>query len=166
MKTKNFSAEATLGEAREWLSENVDEGALCPCCNQHAKIYTRKLNAGMARTLIWIVQNTGPEQWIDMSRAPKFIHKNREHGKLTHWGLLEAKPNEDGTKKDSGVWRATPSGRTFVQGVVSARSHVHLYDNEALGFADTKVTIQDALGEKFDFQELMSARRDADLQRS
>lgn len=33
----------TLDQARDWLRANVDEGAHCPLCTQHAKVYRRGL---------------------------------------------------------------------------------------------------------------------------
>ena len=33
----------TLTEAKQWLKERLDEGTRCPCCNQYAKIYKRKI---------------------------------------------------------------------------------------------------------------------------
>ena len=160
MKKRLFPPQTTLEEARNWLMENAEDGAECPCCQQFVKIYKRRLNAGMARTLIWVANHSRPGEWLDLSSAPKFIHKNREHGKLAHWGILEQKPSDDPKKKDSGIWRATIEGRGFAMNIRKARSHVYLYDNKVLNFTDELVTVIDALGEEFDYEELMQATPD------
>ena len=43
----------------------------------------------------------------------------------------------------------------FVSGKMSVKSHVHIYNNIVMGFSDTTITIREALGKKFDYQELM-----------
>ena len=37
----------TLGEARDWLRERIEDGEECPCCRQFAKVYRRRLYATM-----------------------------------------------------------------------------------------------------------------------
>lgn len=149
----------TLEEAKVWLRGQVGTGNNCPCCNQFVKIYKRKLNSGMARTLIWIVSATQPDQWIAVAQtAPKEILRSNEHGKLVHWGLLEQQPlKKDSNAKCSGIWRATPAGRAFAQDLSSVPSHVYLYDNEVLRFSDAHTNIVKSLGKQFNYKELMSA---------
>ena len=163
MITRHFPPETPLGEVMDWLAANVEEGVQCPCCEQHAKVYKRKLNSGMARSLVWLVINTSPGEWIEISHAPNFIHKNREHSKLAHWGILEQQACDDTKKKDSGIWRVTDFGRDFAHERATTFSHVYLYNNHVLGFTTERVTVVDALGKDFDFQELMNATPDGRL---
>ena len=43
-------------------------------------------------------------------------------------------------------------------GKIKAASHMHLYQNKIVGWSDTYVTIEEALGKKFDFSELMAVK--------
>ena len=42
---------ATLDDAEQWVEDNREDGAECPCCGQLAKVYKRPLNVTMARGL-------------------------------------------------------------------------------------------------------------------
>ncbi len=176
-------ATATLAEAKDWLRLRGRKGAYCPCCNQYAKVYKRVLGSQMARWLIWLVRTWEQGQlsekngnalarrygekatpplrtwaWIDVKQSPV---RGGDYAKLLHWGLVEHKANTgDATKKDSGLWRPTHAGIAFVHRRSLMRSHVILYDNKLLNWSDdsiTDITIVQALGNKFDYQELMSA---------
>jgi hypothetical protein len=154
-----------LKDARDLFFKEIETpaGTTCPCCDRYAKLYKRKLNTGMVRTLVWLYMRNakfGAYAWIDVPRtAPRRTLNSAETGKLAHWGLAENKPNEDDpSKKHTGFWRITRRGRRFVQGRIRIPSHVYLYDNERWGMTtETKVNIEDALGEPFDYQELMEA---------
>ena len=52
----------TIKEAKEHLRNNFEEGIDCPCCGQFVKLYKRKLNSGMAATLIRIVKFNGSSE--------------------------------------------------------------------------------------------------------
>jgi hypothetical protein len=161
VKSPSFSG-ATLDEAREWVSENLEDGAECPCCGQLAKLYKRKLNSSMARSLIWLVRHAGPvaREWVDVAQeAPKWLLKSRELPKLAHWGLIEEMPKDpdDTTRRTSGTWRPTEEGVDFVYVRIKATARVHLYNNTLEGFdEDEYITIKQALGKKFDYEELMN----------
>jgi len=135
-----------------------DSEAICPCCDRLVKIYRRKLNSGMAHSLIWLVKayqdNPG---WIDVQKkAPRYVVASREIGKLAHWGLVSQRENDDKTKRTSGLWRPTTQGIEFSKNLIPMESHVFLLDNEVQGFSKSQVYIQDALGSKFDYQEVMN----------
>ena len=51
----------------------------------------------------------------------------------------------------------TSLGVQFVECSLKVPSHVHLYDNSVVGWSDKMVTVVEALGKRFDYQELMSA---------
>ena len=42
-------ATTTLSQAKDWLRVRLDEGAKCPCCAQHAKLYKRNRNRLVGR---------------------------------------------------------------------------------------------------------------------
>ena len=149
---------ATVDELSEELHRRMAEGEMlsCPVCKQNCKIYRRKLNSGMAATLCWLV-SVSQGNWIDIpNTAPRFVLKSNEHGKLVHWGLVEQQPNlDDPTKRTSGIWRPTPMGILFAEGSITVPSHVLLFDNKFHGFSEENTTIHGALGNKFNYEELM-----------
>jgi hypothetical protein len=151
----------TLFTAAMELEKKLEEGAECPCCRQRAQAYCRKLNSGMAASMVWLYQSyarMGYWGWVDTGKAPKYILRSREWGKLAHWNLAKAKPNNDKAKKASGLWKPTPYGMSFARGLGRVPSHVHLYDNKVLGFSGDEISVVEALGSKFDYEELMRTR--------
>lgn len=141
-----------LSEAKAWLRARLDDGAPCPCCTQYAKRYHRKINSGMARLLIMQWCKVGQEFAHTASLCPNL----REGAKLAYWGLMEHddRPRDDGGK--SGWWRITDAGVRFVLGRESVPKYVYVYDDRVMGFdAAQMVSIQDALGTKFSYSDLM-----------
>ena len=152
----------TLKQARELLLNGVGAGTVCPCCRQFAKVYRRALNAPMARWLIWIVKAFLVEcRWYDFRESPMIQARKGggDFAKLLHWGLIQtAEPSQvQNTKRTSGLYRPTSKGINYALGRMSVPSHVFLYNNTVAGWSDKKVTIQEALGEQFDYRALMAA---------
>ena len=77
-----------------------------------------------------------------------------DYSVMKHFGIIEPRISEGG-KKDSGYWRLTREGIDFVSNGKKVNKHVLIFDNKKQGFSDEFTTIQEALGDKFDFQELM-----------
>lgn len=148
---------ATLAEAKEWLRPRVKgDGARCPCCDQFAKIYQRKLNAAMVRQLMWLVgkfEHSG--SWHHCNQEAPAIFSNFQLGTLQHWGLCEQKPNEDDSKKTSGMWRPTAKGIDFAKCKIQVPTHVRIYDNRCIGFTERTTDVANAYGEGFHYGELM-----------
>ncbi len=149
----------TLKQAKDWLRLRADKGARCPCCKQYVKIYKRVLGSQMARWLIWLVRTWEKlplgTQWVDIRQAPV---RGGDYAKLIHWGLIEQKQNDDEKDtKDSGLWRPTHRGIDFVCRRIMVPSHVYLYDNIKLKEEPRKIMIDDALGKKFSYSDLMNA---------
>ncbi len=155
-----------LSEARERVEAFRAKGIVCPCCNQLAKEYRRKLNCGMVLSLIHIWRQTrrkNPEDgWLHISQFGAYSKNgvisnitNMEYNKLRFWGLLKSR-GDDGTNTPSaGFWKITPRGERFLKGQLTCQKYIILYDNEFVGFDGDRITIRDALGSKFDFDELM-----------
>jgi hypothetical protein len=157
----------SLDEARRWVDENAPDGVICPCCKQVAKIYKRKLNRAMAYSLICIYRlrdEAGECGWIDVPRLlAKYglvsVLRSREYQKLCYWGLLEAvgEKREDGGK--AGKYRLTNQGLLFVANKLALPRYVSLYNGAVIDVdATEKVTIREALGDRFNYEELMAAR--------
>ena len=148
----------TLAEGRAYIDANRLAGVSCPCCGRLAKEYRRAMNSGMARSLLWLV-GVYDGVWVDVPKTgPKHVVRSREFDKLQHWGLVEQVENTDDSKRSSGMWRPTQDGIDFVLGDVMVASHMHIYQNEVVGWSKVSITIKEALGKKFDYSELMAVQ--------
>ena len=152
----------------------LDEGVKCPACDQFAKRYRRKLNSAISRWLIALVRLHGEGlDWVHVAWIAAVVGgespttaKTRpigaspigsgDYAKARYWSLIEDQPSDDESKKDSGFWRITGQGRAFVAGATSLHAKVILYNNAFEGFTGKRVTIKEALGSKFNFQDLMN----------
>jgi len=149
----------TLKQAKDFLRENFDEGAKCPCCGQYVRKYKRKLNSSMARALVWIAgaSTASKNGWVDVpAKAPKWLIKTNQHPTLRWWGLLERMPNDESYKKHSGMWRPTKKGMSFALGEGKAPEYVLHYNNKVIEHSEKLVTISDAFGVKFSYEEMMN----------
>lgn len=142
----------TLTEAKDWLRERLDDGASCPLCTQHAKVYRRKINSGMARALIVQYRQVGRE-YAHTSSLCRFTH---EAGQLSWWGLLEQETDRRPDGGRSGYWRVTDKGEQFVRSLIPVEKYARIYDGRLLRLdGGEMVWITDSLGTKFNYQELM-----------
>lgn len=160
--------EMSLEDAKRELFDKLDEGVTCPCCQQYAKRYKRKLNSSMAAALCWMwtaarqtSKNHATSVWINIpAQAPSWVLKAREYPKLAWWGLIEEKPRQEGSKaRTSGVWRVTPLGAEFVRGCSDVPMYAFVYNGEVQDFTDRTTDIRHALGDRFDYAELMGFDR-------
>lgn len=146
----------SLGDARKWLRECVDDGAKCPVCTQFAKVYRRKVNSSMAYGLIVMYRVHGL-QW---GHAPSTEHVARLGGELARlrlWGLVQEQTavRDDGGR--AGWWRVTMKGEQFIRNEILIPKYVRIYDGRVLSRdTDQMVSIIDALGTRFDYRELMA----------
>ena len=160
----------SLREAKIWLEERVNaEGAICPCCNQFAKIYKRTINSSMAYALILIErqfakgQDLEPEGWL---HVPTFLTRVKagvagrggDWAKLVYWGILEKRValRDDGSAR-VGHYKLPPLGVEFVHGKTSVPKFAHVYNGKALKLSGKDIFIQEALSKsnKFNYNELM-----------
>ncbi len=146
----------TLEEAKQFLRDNFENGATCPCCTQYVKLYKRKLTSGMAVALIRLYR-------LSKRQTNKYIHITKlghlnggEFAQLERWGLIRQDDNTDEKKKNSGMWSITLDGCLFVEGFKEVPSHAMTYDGKTIKFTNKKINIRAALGSKFDYKELMS----------
>lgn len=146
------TTDAPLGEAVDWLIEHIDEGVKCPCCDQYAKIYKRKISSGQARLLIAQYRAAGTR----FAHTADWDHISREGAKLAYWGLMEAdgRLREDGGH--AGMWRITPKGVEYVLNQLKVPKYAHVFDNDVLRYSGPNVGIRHALGMKFRYDELMA----------
>lgn len=153
----DFTNDMTIGTARAILTDKLLNGAevQCPTCSQHAKVYRRAITSTMAADLIRMWHAKGDEDgWMHLPTA--LGHNTGDTAKLAYWGLIEPMPSTrtDGSPR-TGWWRLTFDGELFAQGKTLARKYVHVYDGRVQGASGELITIRDALGARFNYDELM-----------
>lgn len=176
--TSSLPAHATIETVADWVKtaapvdsyihfwKLMEEGEIvaCPCCLRRARIWKRKINTSMARALITLTIHTSHEEYVHLFQF--LVDHKVQHSDaplLRHWGLikeLEGK-KEDGNPRN-GHYAITEKGRVFVHNASNAAKHVLLYNNTVLGFTEEQITIREALGDKFNYDELMNERADVD----
>lgn len=152
-----FSGDMTITEAKAILRELADDGHACPVCTQHVKVYKRKVNSSMARDLIAIYRTYGTDfAYLPDVRKTTGSKGNREESKLRYWGLIEEdnRRREDGGR--AGFWRITPRGVDWVLGRSTIPKYARVFDARLLSHEGEQVSIRDALGTKFRYDELMA----------
>lgn len=158
--------EHNLAAAKQKMLDEAAKGSSCPCCGGYVKLYKRKLNSQMVDFLSALYRHTAltGEEWHHVRDFLKAGAKASSDGTyLRHWGFIEPMPKaeapepEEEKKKQrtSGYWKITDQGKCFVEGLVSAASHVLILNGRVQGFTEQRVNIWDAAGEKFDYDELM-----------
>ena len=137
---------------------NASSGYICSHCGSYCKEYTRKFNSNMAlcMVLLWKHKING------FVKVEDFL---LEHGQkrcgdfsyLVHYGFLEKQKvkREDGSKKN-GYYRLTGRGILFLEGKITAAEKFKVFQNKFQGFAGKDITLKDALGTKFNFDEMIS----------
>lgn len=154
MKIPDFE---TLEEAKQWLREHFQEGATCPCCKQYVKCYHLKVPGTAVRDLINLYRKThGGRGYLHVNEFANLVA--RSFAKLEFWGLIESKENEDDKKRTSGMWTLTEKGRQFVRNDITIPKYAYLYNGRLVKFGEEQVGIEEAVGHKFDYQELMGLK--------
>jgi hypothetical protein len=163
----------TLGDARKFLRAGWVRGVECPCCKQFVKVYKRKLDSVMASSLVLVYHYFQKNKGATWVHLPRFLMEakaaDRECAKLRYWGLLEEMPREVGAEtpgRTSGLWRITDKGKLFVEGDLAVPKYVWVFDGEPYksemfrepgdDTPEEVVTIREALGDRFDYTELMA----------
>lgn len=158
--TDLFNEEMTVREAKAILRQLVNDGHECPVCTQLAKVYQRKLHATMAATAIKLYRAGGDREFIHTPSLPGDTH---EASQLAWWGLaveeLAFRP-DDGR---AGFWKLTEHGVAFVRGQATIPKYARVYDHRCLSTVGDPTTIREALGDRFDYGELMGADEQQEL---
>lgn len=142
----------SIKEARERMSEHFEDGIKCPCCGQFVKKYKRKLNSGMALTLVRLYKHH-PETFVDVKdflRQHKYKNSH-DWTLLRHWGFL--------TTNAEGLWKITPTGIQWIKFGYITHSHIFMYNNKMMGFGEGTITFKEALGASFSLEELMKIEK-------
>ena len=148
----------TLEGIKNKVFDQMDKGTICPCCGQFVKLYKRKLNSGMAITLIRVYKGNGRE-WTNIK---DFLRKEKHTNShdwtlLRYWGIIEEEMKEPDNemKKTNGVWRITKKGEEFIFNKIKVLSHIKIYNGKQRGSEGALIGIKEALGNRFNYTELM-----------
>jgi hypothetical protein len=164
MNKMTVTPETTLEQSKQFLRDHLKEGAICPCCKQHVKMYERKLSATMAHILILIDKRTRQTGSSDFFHVSKFLDglgvgtsERADWQKLTHFDLIQKseKIRTDGSSR-VGMYRITSKGRSFARGEENVPKSCFIYNGKVYGLAKEHVTIKQALTERFNYDDLMS----------
>lgn len=139
------SVDDVRNELRHVLANG--ESMHCPCCGGNAKVYARPINGTMVAALRAIARSTS-----GLTNAQIIaITKQAGGGNvslLQHWRLVDRWPGS--------VWRITPHGRDFLLGRVAVPARVLLYNNQFLGFDDSKdLHVSDLAENDFSLDEIL-----------
>lgn len=159
MSEKLYTLDEAKALLKKELREELEKGSECPVCTQFAKMYKRSLYASVAYDLMRLYYKCKYED--KYYHIGEFSARKSSGGgdfaKLLYWELVEEMPKDpdDTTTRTSGYWKITDRGIDFVDGNLTITSHVKLYDGKSFGFVGDQISIQDALGDKFDYAEIM-----------
>jgi hypothetical protein len=140
----------------------------CELCGNEVHTYSRKFNAGMAKTMLSMLSYLNSAKphdgWMNVNHIPGppgFVpSQSREISLVKLWGLVEEKPNENTGKRTSGIWRMTDVGLTFVNDTMEIPSNVIETQRVFEGFEGDLVKIHQCEGDNFNYPELIAwARR-------
>lgn len=146
------------------IGREEGEGVVCPCCSQQATVYARRITSTMARGLALFYRHAREQgdAWLNF---PEYTRANNmgtlgqggDWMKLTLWSLLERREahREDGSNR-VGDARITPIGRRFCTRRATVTKIAHVYNGVVLRFSGPEVTIDDALGRKFRYDEIFA----------
>ena len=140
--------------------DRYDNGFVCNICGSYVKRYTRKFNSNMAIAMIALLKHSnGKYVSLEKFLADHGYQRCGDASYLIHYGFLERKvgQREDGSPKN-GMYRLTGRGVMFCEGKIKAAEKFKILHNHFEGFSGKDITIQDALGTKFNYQELMDAK--------
>lgn len=159
----------TLEAAQRYVQERMDEGVPCPCCAQFCKVYRRGMTGSQAYILVLLYHHT--KTTTDWIYLPEFLSQVSElsaaarggdYGKLCFWGLIA--PKLDGERRADGsdrlgFYKITERGKLFVEGKIRIPKYIYVYNQALLRWStDATISIRDALGKKFSYEELMSPK--------
>jgi len=150
---------STVKHAKVWVHQNRKTGVNCPCCNKLVKVYKRRLYSTMAMLLIRFYR-LGYDGFVHITKVIELTgladYRCGDFAKLSYWGLIEEKSNDSTEKRTSGYWKITDLGRDYCSGTVRIPSHVYLYHGECVGFSNELSDVNESLGVKFNYSELIA----------
>lgn len=142
---------------------SVKDGEHCPCCGQLVKLYRRSLSNAPARWMIKLYLHDGNEgrEYVYMPEVLNTMRGTPSQGGYgnlgQYWDLTDRMPGirSDGSNR-VGWWRLTDDGREFVLDHLTVPKYAYVYNSKLFDFDGPEWSIRDALGTKFDYNDLMN----------
>lgn len=151
--SKNRRELYSIDDAIAYIKEHKSNGIDCPCCGQLVKLYKRSFYDKQAVALIMLYRS--PKEWVHSRAITERINIHGDIAKMRFWGLIEDQPNDNTEKRNSGVWRITDKGADFVEKKIVIPKYKYFFNQQVEGESEETITITDALGKKFNYEELM-----------
>jgi hypothetical protein len=149
-----------------------DGGVVCPVCSQQVVLRGRHIHSMMALSLMALVGlwtrrlQAGTDPWVDVREICrhlqlggidfKTVNPTSDFAKLVHWKLTVERPNDDPSRRSSGLWQPSALGAAFVRGRATVPRTAYFYNQNVHGFSADHTTIQECLGDKFDYPALLA----------
>jgi len=165
-----------IKRVRRYFAEQLDDGVDCPACTRHAQRQHRPLGCGPARWLIELVFLSEDGKAVHTGEIVKNLKGNNVSGTdatsvLPLYGLIEPALNPEAAinppppsskshakGRTAGFWRPTKLGRAFALGKIKVPARIVTCLGVPEAFEGEPVSIQDALGQKFNYDEIMGRR--------
>ena len=128
---------------------------VCPCCDQLVKVYRFPINSSMVKDLMSLASKADVGVYMHKVDFCRSTNQGGHFSKWSDWGLVTQMPNDNPAKKTSGMYALTQKGRDFVDNKLRVPKYILTYNAQVLGFDGDEITIEEALGNHFNYSELM-----------
>ena len=138
------------------MSRDRLKGYPCECCDQLVKEYNRPMYKTQLKSLVrlYALDKVEPGQFQHITKL-NTASSGGDFAKLRYWGLIVPKSNDDPKKKHSGLWMITRKGIHFASGRRKVPKYARVYNHDLLFLNGPLVSIAEAYGENFNYEELM-----------
>jgi hypothetical protein len=135
---------------------NADKGYFCECCGAYVKRYKRSFNANMALSLLLLYKSERKFQHMETLISESKYKRCGDFSYLVHYGLIKALKGEreDGSPRN-GYYQITGTGIMFAEGKTTVQEKFIMFKGKHEGFEGKEIDIYQALGNKFNYSELM-----------
>ena len=152
----DINNESSLLDVKQYLNENYKNGCYCPACKQRVQLYKRKLASTMAFALIRFVvhQRKNGNQFTKFSSILDNENvtptQRADWQKLAYFRLIQPNPDK------SAMYKVTQQGFDFVKGNILMPKYANVMNAKVYGYAMDQITIHQALGTKFNLDDLLN----------
>lgn len=137
----------------------ADKGYYCECCGAFQKRYKRSLNCNMSIALIALYKyNVNEFVHLERFLNDKGYQRCGDASYLVNYRFLQklVADRADGSPRN-GMYKITSAGIMFVENKIKAQKHFVMFGGKFQGFEGDLINITEALGKKFNYNELMNA---------
>lgn len=148
----------TVERTKKYLEDNRKDGVECPACGVFYREYKWTFYSTAARGLILLNRLGGAEDYVftgDLKQKYGF----KGQGDCSRWrffGLATEDRDRKSNTGRAGYWKLTPLGVDFINGRATIPKKVYVVHSKPTRSEGPHVTVQQALGKRFDYDELMS----------